>query len=74
MSSSPAETAHSIFIVVAIELLAVGIFTLIAGVNTNMGKFMVILMVGFWLIYVVTTSAVISNLGNALGKVADNAS
>ena len=69
----PAPAAfHSVFIVIAIELLAVGAFTLLAGISNEVGKVMVIIMVGFWAIYLVTTSGVISNLGSALDKVAQS--
>jgi|SRR5580698_3307783 hypothetical protein len=61
---------HDIFIVLAIELLAVGLFTLLAGISNDVGKLMVILMIGLWAIYLVTTSSVISGLGSALGKIA----
>lgn len=63
---------HNVFIVLAIELLAVGLFTLVAGISNEVGKIMVIIMVGLWAIYLVTTAGVIGNLGSALDKVAQS--
>lgn len=71
-SSTPYN--HDIFLVLAIELLAVGLFTLLAGVSQNVGRLMVIVMVALWLIYFVTTSSVITKVGGALAKVSNEAS
>ena len=65
---------HSVIVTLAVELLGVGVFTLLAGISNDVGKIMVIFMVGFWLIYALTTSSVIAHLGAALGSVANQAS
>ena len=62
---------HSIFVIIALELLAVGLFTLLAGISDNFGTLVVIFMVAMWLIYVMANAKVVSTLGGALGKVAN---
>lgn len=47
---------------VSLELLAVALFTLMAGGSKDIGTIMVILMVGFWMVYLVTNANVISRL------------
>lgn len=47
---------------VAIELLAVGTFTLIAGINQDFGRLMVIFMVGLWLIFLIQESSLVAKL------------
>lgn len=55
---------------VGLEILAVGIFTVLAGISKDFGKIVITLMVGFWLIYMVTNASVIAGVGNAFSKVA----
>jgi hypothetical protein len=38
---------------VSMELLAVGLFTLLAGISDKVGKAMVIVMVGFWMLFMI---------------------
>lgn len=47
---------------VAIELIAVGTFTLIAGINKDFGKLMIVFMVGLWLIFLIQESTLVANL------------
>lgn len=54
-----------------LEILAVGIFTVMAGISHDMGTIVIIFMVGFWLIYMITDSAVIAKIGAALTTVAE---
>lgn len=70
---APVSPRHSIVLVIAIELLAVGLFTLLAGISDEWGKIMVIFMVGLWLIYSVTTFNVLERLGLSLNNVASQA-
>lgn len=51
---------------VMLESLAVGVFTLIAGVSSDAGSIMLVFMSGFWLIYLITNASVISKLEKAL--------
>jgi len=53
-----------------LEILAVGIFTILAGINHDMGTIVIIFMIGFWLIYMITNSTVIAKIGAALTTVA----
>lgn len=55
---------------VAVELLAVGLFTLIAGASNQFGTVVVIFMLGLWLLYLLTDSQVVTNLVTSLTKVA----
>ena len=62
---------HNVFVAIAIELLAVGLFTLIAGISNEFGSVVVVFMVGLWLIYMLTTSQVLTKLGDAVAKIAN---
>lgn len=67
-------STHSIILVIAIELLAVGIFTLLAGISKEWGRAVVIFMIALWLIYLITTFPVLSHLGSALQNISNQAS
>lgn len=47
---------------VALELIAVGTFTLIAGVNKDFGSLVIIFMVGLWLIFLIQESTLVARL------------
>jgi SLT domain-containing protein len=55
-------------ITLAVEMLGVGLFALLAGIDRDAGKVMVTIMGGLWLIYAITNDKVITGLGNALDK------
>lgn len=64
---APARSAASEAILeVMLESLAVGVFTLIAGVSANAAKLTLVFMSGFWLIYLITNASVIQKLEKAL--------
>jgi hypothetical protein len=67
---SSSSKGHSVIVTISVELLAVGLFTLVAGISNDAGRLMVIFMVGLWLIYALTTSQVITHLGALLQGVA----
>jgi hypothetical protein len=67
---SASSKGHSVIVTLSVELLAVGLFTLVAGISNDAGRLMVIFMVGLWLIYALTTSQVITHLGALLQGVA----
>jgi hypothetical protein len=52
------------------ELAAVAVFTLIAGASDDAGTIMVLVMVGLWLIYMVSDSKVIAGISGAIGNIA----
>lgn len=54
---------------VAIEGLAVGIFTLIAGINDQAGSIVVTFMVGLWIIFMITNSGAISKIVGTAGNI-----
>lgn len=70
-SSSKGKTpkrsaASEAMLEVMLESLAVGVFTLIAGVSADAGKLALVFMSGFWLIYLITNASVIQKLESAL--------
>jgi len=50
----------------ALELLAVALFTLIAGASDEVGKLVVIFMTGLWMIYLIENSKLIAGLEKAM--------
>lgn len=50
----------------ALELLAVSVFTLIAGASNEAGTLVVLFMVGMWMIYMIQNSKTIAGLEKAL--------
>jgi len=59
-TTRPADS--NAILAVAIELLAVGTFTLIAGISQDFGKLMIIFMVGLWMIFLIQESTLVSKL------------
>lgn len=72
-TSANTKTQGEGILALAFEAVAVGIITLLAGINDDMGKAMVTVMAALWLIYMMTNSAVISSLGNFVSTVTGNA-
>ena len=67
MAAAKKRAADSdVIVTIALEFLAVGLFTLIAGASNEMGTVMVIFMVGMWMIYMITESGTIAKLEKAL--------
>jgi hypothetical protein len=62
-------TATDAILSVAVEGLAVGIFTLIASANDQMGSLVLIFMVGLWVIWLVTNSGTVSRLATTVGNI-----
>lgn len=62
-----------ILLMLMIEMLAVGVFTLIAGISNDVGNMVILFMVGLWFIYMITDSKTVSALGNSLSRVATGA-
>lgn len=60
------QPASEAILMLALELLAVGLFTIIAGTNDDMGTLVILFMLGMWLIYLVSNAAVLSGLESAL--------
>lgn len=69
MSINQKPAATDALMMLGIELLAVGIFTAIAGANPELGHVMVLWMVGLWLIYLITNSSVLKGLQNGLSNI-----
>jgi len=59
-------------LVMAFEAVAVGIMAIIAGINDDLGKAMVVVMMAFWVIYMITNSAVISQFGGMVATFTGN--
>jgi hypothetical protein len=66
---SPASTA---ILEISLELVAVAVFTLIAGASDEAGKGVLIIMAGFWLIYLISEAGVFANLNNVLQNLIAN--
>lgn len=64
--SSKRTGASEVIVQLALELLAVALFTLMAGTSKEMGDVMILLMVGFWLIYMIQNAKVIARLERML--------
>jgi hypothetical protein len=43
--------ASTTIVMLSMELLAVGLFTLLAGISDKVGKAMIIIMAGFWILF-----------------------
>ena len=70
-TAAPAHrpAASNAILAVSIEFLAVGLFALIAGASDEVGTIMVVFMVGLWLIFMVTDSAIVASIGRGLQNV-----
>lgn len=69
-SKKPKRPADSSAILeLALELLAVGLFTILAGTNDDIATLVILFMVGLWLIWLIQNSSVVSGLENMLGSV-----
>lgn len=55
------------YLTVGLEFLAVALFTLMAGAGPDMGSLMTLLMVGFWMIFLITNPSLITGLEKKLG-------
>jgi hypothetical protein len=53
-------------LMLALEILAVGVFTVLAGTSNEMGTIVILFMIGLWIIYMVQNSAVIAGLEKGL--------
>ncbi len=57
----------------AMELIAVGVFAGIAGINKKAGQLALIFMIGFWLIWLVADAGTVQHIGNFVAKYTGNA-
>lgn len=57
---------------VSLELLAVALFTLIAGASDDAGKVVLIVMAGLWLIYLISYSNILASLNVKLQQLIGN--
>jgi hypothetical protein len=55
---------------VGVELLGVGLLTILAGASDEAGNTVVVFMLGLWLIYMIVDSSVIEGIGNLFNKTA----
>jgi hypothetical protein len=69
-----APTGGDVALMVGVEMLGVGVFTLIAGASDDAGKIVVLFMVGLWVIFLVTNSKVIASIDNGLANVVSQGS
>lgn len=67
-------SASQAILILGVELVGVGLLTLLAGISNDVGNIIVLLMIGFWLIYLIVDSTVIGGIGNMLDNIAKQAS
>lgn len=61
----PASSSDTL-LMVGVEILGVGLLTLLAGASDEAGNIVVIFMIGLWLIWMISDSSVIAGLGRGL--------
>lgn len=64
----PINTSDAI-LTVAVEGLAVGILTLIAGISDGVGSIVITFMAGLWIMFMIANSGVVSSLANTTGNI-----
>jgi hypothetical protein len=62
---------HDTFLIIALELLGVGLLTLLAGVSDDVGRGVVIFVVGLWLIYLFAEATTVARVGNLFSSIAN---
>lgn len=67
----PRAPSSEAILLLGLEILAVGLFTVLAGISHDAGTIVIIMMVGFWLIYMITNSSVIAGVVKAFNTVAE---
>lgn len=72
MAKRPAPSAAILSI--ALEMLAVGVFTLLAGAGEEAGSIVVLFMVGLWIMYLISDSQIVQGLVNMLNTLSTNPS
>jgi hypothetical protein len=65
-------SSSAAILAIALELLAVGIFTLLAGAGPQAGRIMVLVMVTLWIIFAISNTTVISGIGKAFASLSTN--
>lgn len=61
--------ASAAILTVSLELLAVGVFTLMAGAGPDMGSLTLLFIIGLWLLFLITNPTVITTLEGKLGVI-----
>jgi hypothetical protein len=60
----PVKSASNSILTVATEIVGVGLLALLAGSNEDVGKLVVVFMVGLWAVFMVTNPAVIAKIAS----------
>lgn len=66
MAKKKRAADSEVIVQLALELLAVSLFTLLAGASNEVGTLVVLFMVGMWMIYLIQNSKVIAGLEKAM--------
>lgn len=69
---TPRPSASAAIVSISLELLAVGLFTLLAGVSSDVGRIVLLVMVTLWVLYAVTNASVIAAFTNAFNSLSTN--
>ncbi len=62
----------ALIVALAMEFLAVGVFTVVAGTDDRVGSVVLIFVVGLFLLFLVTNDKVVSGLADAITLLAKN--
>lgn len=66
MATSKSQPGNSLFVTTAVELLGVGVFTLLAGISDDMGALVVVIMWGIVLGWALLHTSELSNMVKGL--------
>lgn len=61
--------ASDTLLAVGVEGIAVALFTLLAGANDQIGSFVLMFMVGMWILFLVTNGNAVSRITNTVGNI-----
>jgi mannose/fructose/N-acetylgalactosamine-specific phosphotransferase system component IID len=68
------SAASTAIVEILVEGVSVGIMVLLAGISDNVSNVMLILIVGFWLVYLIVGSDVLTSVFGAYLQLAQNPS
>lgn len=61
--------ATDTFLIVGVEGISVALLTLVAGISDEVGTWVIIIMAGFWLIWLITNSGTVSRISNTFANI-----
>jgi hypothetical protein len=64
--AAKSEPIHNIIVTVAIELIGVGLLALLAGISDEIGRIIVIIMVGIAIVWALSHTSLLSDMTSKL--------